>query len=112
MDCPCLPPPAQRAHAGQLFKLERNERMGLNSPKMSLLQSQFNGSWNVALKGQPEEEREPLMCMIAECKREKPRRQPVHKPTVQSLPLEGQEKSRSYSPFSVVGYKFLPVRIN
>ena len=41
-------PSTKRVRAGQL---ERNERKGLDNPKASLLQNQFNRSWNVAPKG-------------------------------------------------------------
>ena len=46
-----ITPSTKRARAGQLVKLERNKRKGLDSPKMSLLQSQINENWNVADKG-------------------------------------------------------------
>jgi len=44
-------PRLKRACAGQLVKIKRNERRGLDSPKTSLLQNQFNVSWNMAPKG-------------------------------------------------------------
>jgi len=65
-------PSIKRARPGQLNNKRKLKGVAQTAPKRpsSSAKSMEAGTW--PLRGRPEEEREPLMHMIAECKREKP----------------------------------------